>query len=188
MNEKLLIEGLKRRDKVVFDFVFNYYYSGLCAFSMQYINDKQVVEDLVQDFFVHLWIKGPSLDVNSSLKSYLFTSVKNRCLDKLKHQKVEEKYRNFILFASNDSESAVEHYYAETELRIAIQSAMAKLSPRCREIFENSRLNGLTNQEISEKLGITKRVVELQISKSLKVLRSELVDFLPLYIIFWLLK
>jgi len=188
LDESLLINGLKQRDKVVFDYVFNYYYSGLCAFGLQYLDDKDTAEDLVQDFFVHLWSQGSKLKINASLKSYLFTSIKNRCLDRIKHQKISEKYRNFVLFGVTDGESTVEHYIAEAELRFAIQSTMKKLSPRCREIFENSRLAGLSNHEISDKLGISKRTVELQISNSLKILRKELADFLPLCLVFWLLK
>ncbi len=93
-----------------------------------------------------------------------------------------------MLVDANKSESSIEAYFAESELRQAIQACMIKLPPRCREIFELSRLSGLSNQEISEKLSISKRTVELQISNSLKVLRTELTDFLPLYLIFYLLK
>jgi RNA polymerase sigma-70 factor (ECF subfamily) len=188
LKEILLIEGLKRREKVVFDYVFNYYYSGLCSFCLQFLNDKEAVEDLVQDFFVSLWIDGQDLQINISLKAYLFTSIKNRCLDTLKHKKVTEKYRNYMLFGSDNFESSVDFWLAETELRKAIEASIAKLSPRCREIFENSRLNGLSNQEISDKLGISKRTVELQISNSLKILRIELAEFMPLWLVIWLLK
>jgi RNA polymerase sigma-70 factor, ECF subfamily len=188
LQESLLIEGLKKKDKAVFDFVFNYYYSGLCTYSMHYLNDKETVEDLVQDFFVSLWIQSEALHIKTSLKAYLFTSIKNRCLDTLKHNKVEEKYRNFILFGSSNNSSSGDSYFAETELRQAIQTCMAKLSPRCREIFEMSRLNNLSNQEISDKLSISKRTVELQISNSLKILRKELTEFLPLCLVLWLIK
>ncbi len=188
MNEAFLVQGLKQRDKIVFDYIFNYYYSGLCTFCLQYLNDKDAVEDLVQDFFVSLWMESSELHIKVSLKSFLFASVKNRCLDNLKHSKVREKYQNFILFGNNKGESSVDFYYAETELRQAIQASMAKLPPRCREIFELSRQNGLSNQEISDKLSISKRTVELQITNSLKILRLELAEFLPLWFILWLFK
>jgi len=188
VKDELLITGLKKRDKAVFDYIFNYYYSGLCAFSVQFLKDREAAEDLVQDFFVNFWMESSEFQIKISLKSYLFTSVKNRCLDKLKHSKVHEKFQNHILFGSSKSESSIDTYFAESELRQAIQTSMLKLPPRCREIFELSRLNGLTNQEISDKLSISKRTVELQISNSLKVLRQELAEFMPLYLIFWLLK
>lgn len=188
MKDNLLIEGLERREKVIFDYIFNYYYSSLCAFSSQYINNRNQVEDLVQDFFVSLWIDAPHLQIKSSLKSYLFTAIKNRCLDFQKHQKVTEKYRKFILFSASADDDSTEHYFAESELRQAVQKSMEKLPPRCREIFEMSRVKGLSNQEISDQLNISKRTVELQISNSLKILRKELNEFLPVWLIIWLIS
>jgi RNA polymerase sigma-70 factor (ECF subfamily) len=188
LKEFFILEGLKRREKAIFEYIFNYYYSSLCAFSSQYINDRNAVEDLVQDFFVFLWMEAPHLQINSSLRSYLFSSIKNRCLDHQKHQKVTEKYRTFVLFSAENSEIQSDKYFAESELRQAIQKSLKKLAPRCREIFELSRLQGLSNQEISEQLGISKRTVELQISNSLKILRKELIEFLPLWLIFWLIR
>ena len=187
MNDILLIEGLRQKDKVVFDYIFNYYYSSLCAFSMKYLNDRNAGEDLVQDFYVSLWIEAPNLQILSSLKSYLFTSVKNRCLDFQKHQKVTEKYKTYVLFSAENWDNTTEHYFAESELRQAIQKSLEKLSLRCREIFELSRLNGLSNQAISEQLGISKRTVELQISNSLKILRKELFEYLPVWMVIWLI-
>ena len=187
MKDILLIEGLGRRDKVIFDFIFNYYYSSLCAYAMKYLHERNATEDLVQDFFVNLWLEAPRLQIKSSLKSYLFTGVKNRCLDTEKHHKVTQKYKAFILLAVENEDNSFDHYFAESELRQAIEKSMSKLPPRCREIFELSRLSGLSNQEISEKLEISKRTVELQISNSLKILRKELVEFLPIWLIVWLI-
>jgi RNA polymerase sigma-70 factor, ECF subfamily len=188
LKDQLIIEGLERREKIVFDYIFNYYYSSLCAFSLQYIDDRKSVEDLVEDFFVYLWVEAPRVKIKSSLRSYLFTSVKNRCLDYQKHHKIAEKYRNFILFSTEKDTNSAEHFFAESELRQAIQTSLGKLPPRSREIFEYSRLNGLSNQEISDKLEISKRTVELQISNALKMLRKELADFLPFWLIIWLIR
>ena len=188
MKDLLLIEALRNRDKVAFDYIFNYYYSALCAFSMQYVNDHDTVEDLVQDMFVSLWVEAPKLQIQSSLKSYLFTSVKNRCFDFRKHKKVTEKYQTYFLFSSDGSDISAESHFSESELRQTIQKSLKKLPPRCREIFELSRLNGLSNKEISEKLEISKRTVELQISNALKILRKELADFLPFWLIVFLIR
>jgi RNA polymerase sigma-70 factor (ECF subfamily) len=187
LKDQIIIEGLKRRDKVIFDYLFNYYYSSLCAFSIQYIDNRDAVEDLVQDFFIYLWVDAPQLNIKTSLKSYLFTAIKNRCLDYQKHHKIIEKYRTFILFSTEKESDDTEHFFAESELRQAIQVSLAKLPPRCREIFEYSRFYGLSNQEISDKVGISKRTVELQISNALKILRKELAEFLPSCVLFWLI-
>jgi len=187
VKDLLLIDGLQRREKLIFDYIFNYYYSSLCAFSMQYLGNKDNVEDLVQDFFVTLWTDGPRLQIKSSLKSYLFTAIKNRCIDFQKHHKVTEKYRTYVLFSAEKEDNSTDQYFAESELRQAIQNGLGKLPPRCREIYKLSRLKGLSNQEVSEILGLTKRTVELQISNSLKILRKELVEFLPFFAIVWLI-
>lgn len=188
MKDLLLIEALRKRDKVAFDYIFNYYYSALCAFSMQYVNDHDTVEDLVQDMFVTLWVEAPKLQIQSSLKAYLFASIKNRCFDFRKHKKVIEKYQTYFLFSSEGSENSADHHFSESELRQTIQKSLEKLSPRCREIFELSRQKGLSNKEISEELEISKRTVELQISNALKILRKELTDFLPLWLIAFLIR
>ena len=188
LKDELLISGLARRDKIVFDYIFNYYYSTLCAFSMQFLNDKDVVEDLVQDFFVSLWMEAPVRKINSSLKSYLFSGVKNRCLDYQKHQKVDQKYRRYTFFFANNDENYADNFLAESELRHAIEKCVEKLPPRCREIFEMSRLRGLSNQEIAIELGISKRTIEVQISNALKVLRKELVEYLPVCLVILLLQ
>ena len=172
---------------MVFDYLFNYYYSSLCAFSMQYLQDQNAVEDLIQDFFVSLWIEAAELKICTSLRAYLFRGVKNRCLDIKKHQKVTEKYRTYMLFSADGQDNSIDHYLAESELRQAIEKSLKKLQPRCREIFVLSRLNGSTNQEISERLGISKRTVELQVTNALKILRKELIEFLPVWLVLWLI-
>jgi RNA polymerase sigma-70 factor (ECF subfamily) len=155
---------------------------------MHFLDNRSEVEDLVQDFFVKLWIKSPKLQINLSLKTYLFVSVKNHCFDLLKHKKVVGKYRNNLYYSKSEiNHDEPDEYLAESELRQIIQRSLEKLQPRTREIFELSRFKGLTNFEISEKLGLSKRTIELQISNALKVLRHELAAYLPLWLIVWII-
>ena len=187
MDEKYLISGLKSKNKIVFDFIFNYYYSGLCAYARRWVDDPDTAEDLVQDFFVGLWINSSKLEISSSLKSYFFTSVKNTAVNYLKHVKVKERYGNQVL-ASSGCEESVNWEFTEPELTELIERGMAKLPPRCREIFILSRFEGKDNGNIADMLGISKRTVELQISNALKTLRTELKDYLPSMLLFWLLR
>jgi RNA polymerase sigma-70 factor, ECF subfamily len=179
LDEKYLIEHLKKQDKIVFDFIFNYYYSGLCVYAKQYAGSIEAAEDIVQDFFVHLWLKASFLTIESSLKAYLFTSIKNRCLDQVKHNQIKEKFRKSVLQNAEESENDNFNKYVEAELREAINKSLEKLAPRCREVFNLSRFEGKTNQEIADQLGLSKRTVELQISNALQVLRVELKNYLP---------
>lgn len=185
MNETYLKQGLSEKNKVVFDFVFQYYYSGLCAFAESIIKDEKVVEDIVQELFVTIWIKGGQLKITGLLKSYLFTAVKNRCFDYLKHQKVKQKSAQFIQ-SENTYKYTPLHWIVESELKEQIEKSMQSLPPRCEEIFRMSRFEGLKNQEIADKLGLSKRTVELQISNALKVLRKDLKPYLPIFLLAFL--
>ncbi len=172
MDDYYINKGLQNQDRIVFDFVFTYYYSGLCAFVNQYVNDGNVAEDLVQDFFVRFWVDCPNLEITESLKAYFFASVKHDALDYIKHQAVKKRYKEHILQSSPvDFE---EDAYAEKELMGIIKKGLQKLQPRCSEIFVLSRFKGKSNKEISQVYKISQRTVEVQISNALKVLKEEL--------------
>ena len=187
MNEQYLINGLLNRNKIIFDFVFHFYYSGLCAYCERITNSRQVAEDIVQGLFVTLWIKHHQIRIESSLKNYLFTSVKNRSLDHLRHE--ERKFRKLENLAIKKElpENLATLWFAESELQAIVQKSLEKLQPRTREIFEMSRFEGMKNQEIADKLGLSKRTVELQVSNALKQLRTDLKDYLPLFLLMYLL-
>ena len=186
MDEHHLISGLKNKDRIVFDFVFSYYYAGLCAYARRWVNDPNIAEDIVQDFFVKLWINSSTFEINTSLKSYFFTSVKNKALNHLKHVKVKERFGNKLVNGINPEGNVWE--ITEPELTELIEKGIQKLPPRCREIFILSRFEGKDNAQIAEMFGISKRTVELQISNALKLLRVELKDYLPSMLLFLLLK
>lgn len=188
LDEKYLISELRSKNKIVFDFIFNYYYSGLCAYVRRWVINPDVAEDLVQDFFVRLWINSSKLEITSSLKSYLFTSIKNVGVNHLKHNKVKNQYGRHILETEADHQESAGWEFTEPELTELIEKGLEKLPPRCREIFVLSRFEGKDNGRIAEMLGLSKRTVELQISNALKVLRTELKDYLPSMLLFWLLK
>jgi RNA polymerase sigma-70 factor (ECF subfamily) len=179
LEENYLINGIKTRNKIIFDFVFHYYYSGLCAYAERFVNDDSLAEDIVQDLFVTLWLKSKTIQINTSLKNYLFTAVKNRSLDHLKKEKTKEKGKQYISYTKKPAENLSVYWFAESELKELIDKCLESLPPRCREIIVMSRFEGLKNQEIADKLGISKRTVELQISNALKQLRGDLKDYLP---------
>ena len=174
MDDNYIKKRLQSQDKIAFDFVFTYYYSGLCLFVNQYVQDRDIAEDLVQDFFIHFWIDCPNINISGSLKSYFFSAVKNRSLDYIKHLEVEKQYKEHILSKSGEPSESYE--YAETELMELIKIGLQKVQPRCREIFVLSRFKGKSNNEIAGVYKISQRTVELQISNALKVLKKELAN------------
>ena len=172
MNEHFLKSGLLERNEVVFDFVFQYYYSTLCAFAEVLTNDEMAAEDIVQDCFVRLWTRADEISIRGSLKNYLFTSVRNGCFDYFRHQKVKTKSFQFVSSGITIDEYNPESWLVESELQEKVEEGIAELPPRCQRIFRMSRFEGLKNQEIADALGLSKRTVELQITNALKALRK----------------
>jgi RNA polymerase sigma-70 factor (ECF subfamily) len=184
ITEKDLIMRLKSGDQTAFELLFHFYYPGLVIYSTQFTTDRAEAEEIVQDFFVRFWQKHQNILPADSLKNYFFSSVKNSSLNLLKHRKIEEKYLKQLNDLSNSHLVYNEDLYLETELQEKIKKAIDLLPEKCREIFIMSRINGLKNEEIATELNLSKRTVETQISKALKVLRVELKDYAGL-LLFW---
>lgn len=183
-RELQLFAEMKLGSKESFNYFFDYYYSGLCIYANAYIRDLSASEEVVQDVFVRFWEKRRNIEIESSVRFYLFKTVYNQCLNLLKHKKVEQKYRQQ---KTSHAENLYEEQWSlfnESELRQVLDQAISKLPERCREVFELSRFENLKNKEIAEKLGITEKTVENQITKALKILRKELKDFLPLFLMY----
>lgn len=182
--EKDLIVRLKEGDQTAFELLFHFYYPGLVMFSTQFTTDRNESEEIVQDFFVKFWQRHTQITLTESLKSYFFSSVKNGSLNFLKHKKVEENYIRKMTELANRHLTYDPDLYIDSELQEKVKNAIDLLPEKCREVFIMSRMRGMKNEEIASELNISKRTVETQISKALKVLRIELKDYVGLLILF----
>ena len=164
--------------------VFQQYYRPLCLYALHYLHDLDEAEDVVQDCFVRL-LEAERRDANSSvsslsmsnpqnLKSFLYTAVRNACIDKLRRKNpIVQNISPSDLSGIISDEQAVDSSSREAELWTAIE----QLPERCREIFLMSKRDGMTYREIAEELCLSEKTVEHQISKALKTLRGKKGDF-----------
>ena len=162
--------------------IFETYYPRLLRFAGEYTGDRHEAENILQNVFLKLWEKRASLPIDINLNAYLLTMVKNHCMDFLKHQQVVNRYH--INRKTELQQEMAFNYYAvgkfdpeqidiET-LELLVEKAISELPEQCRKIFELSRYEGLKYREIAEKLGISVKTVETQMSKALKILRIAL--------------
>ena len=180
-NEDNLAEALTRGDESAFETLFRRWYEPLCHYACRLADgDMDEAEDLVQQAFVKLWEYRSRLKVEWSLKAYLYKSVHNACLNRIRSQKVKSKYLEFNAQQPDTMQTPPED--TAPELREHFQRALDALPPQCRHIFELSRFEALKYREIAEQLGISIKTVETQMGKALRVLRVELADYLVTYL------
>ena len=167
--------------------VFRTHYRPLCQFAFSFLKDKDSAEEAVQTCFAHLWEKRAELTVEVSLRAYLFRSVRNHCLNRLKHEKVKREHRKhserYQLHSADDVTDTVH----ATELHRRIREAVERLPEQCRAVFMKSRWEEKKYQEIADEMGISVKTVENHMGKALRTLRDELAEFLPL-IVFYMLS
>jgi len=171
-----------------FDSIYVNNFSRLFLFAKEYVLFDEEAENIVQDIFLMLWEKRDALRVDVSLTAYLFTLVKNKCIDFLRHRMVEQMYSENIQHEYSEElnvklfalESFDHNFSSEEDIEILLRNAIDKLPERCRLIFIKSRIEGKKYKEIAEELNLSVNTVEGQISIALKKLREELKDYLPL--------
>lgn len=169
-------------DHTRFEQLFKTHFAVLCHFAKQYVQDEDTAQDICQKVFIQLWQKRQTIDPEQSIVSYLFTAVKNRCLNHIRDHK---KYRSKVLdleLAEEEWSFQDDHFVVE-ELKASIAAALSTLPEKCRKVFEMSRYQQMTYKEIAEELAISPKTVEAHMSKAIKSLRIHLKDYLLVYLI-----
>lgn len=176
--EGILLKKLISGDKSAFTIIFTKYYQSLVRFSYSFIHDVDAAEEIVQEVFLRLWENREQLNISSSLKSYLLKSVQNRSLDSLRHADIIGRYASFVLAHPVLSHNDTENYILFSELEDKVSSAMDKMPVQLAEAFRLSRFEKLSYEDISIRLGVSVRTIEVRIAKALVLLRRELKDYL----------
>ncbi|MGV3598031.1 MAG: RNA polymerase sigma-70 factor [Bacteroidota bacterium] len=186
VNDKALVEQFIKGNEKAFETLFKRYYQMLRKVAQYMLDDLEQAEELVQDAFVNIWEKRSNVNPDASFKNYLITAVRNRCLNHIKAKKKthsidDDEIWQEQLVADSRTEAAVNF----KEMHRAIEQAIDKLPEQCRIIFQLSRHEGLSYKEIAEALDIAPKTVENQIGRALKVLKVELKEYFPLFLIFF---
>ncbi len=187
MEEKDLLYQLSKGDANAYKKIFDAYYKPLVVYSYKLVKDMDTSRDIVQDVIVNFYEKRKEIEIHTSLKSHLYQSVKNRCINHLKRENVIRTHHSNILIGEQEKEKEFFDIMEETELENRIYQIIKNLPNQCQNIFEMSRFKGYSNQEIADELSISKRTVETQISNALKKLKSKLSSYVSiLFLLFFI--
>lgn len=163
-------------------------YSRMLRIAKVYIPEHEEAENIVHDVFVSLWEHRDHVLNMDNVEGYMAVSLKNKCLDHLKHllhvveyaDHVTETQRNELKIKINSLncyDAAVS--YDNEVINKAVRNAIEGLPPRCREVFLSSRRDHLKNAEIAERMGISENTVEAQMTIAFRKLRAALSQYLP---------
>ena len=124
------------QDLQSFEVLFRQYYQMLCSYAYRFVNDPDTAEEIVQDLFYKLWEKREELQINTSVKSYLFSAVHNRCLKFIEHRNVETKYKNYYLMHESEIDSEPQHTADVHEMQEIIEQYARFTSRKMQQDFQ----------------------------------------------------
>lgn len=187
-HETYIISQLVEGKDSAYRHLYEHYYVRLCRVAKMYVGDAFVSENIVGDLIFYLWEHRETLEIHTSLSSYLFTAVRNRCFNYLQQASVTRETRlstfsdELLDMGLQHSDSSPLGEIIENELEKHIDKSIANLPDECRTVFQMSRQNELSYEEISQLLGISVNTVRYHIKNALAKLRSNLKEYMTMFL------
>lgn len=178
----------EQRKNIKFEDIYLSYFSKMKHFATEYVISDEDAENIVQDVFVELWENKEMLNMHMNLIAYLFTTIKNKCLNHIRHKivvqntatKMQEEYLISLRMNLDSLETFDNKLFSDQDIEKIINRALDSLPEKCRTIFFMSKIEGKKQKEIAQELNISINTVGTQIGIAYKKLRTELKDYLPI--------
>lgn len=182
---------LKKRKKILyFEELFCIHYPRLKKYAFYILGDEDEAKDLVQDVFVQTWNNFEQLNDRENLAPYLFTLLKNRCLNVIKHQSVKLKYQYHQAFFESEElynisfEEQGEFVSMQKQIHDAVEDLIQKMPSKCGEVFRLKWVEGLKHREIAERLSISVTMVDKHLSKGMEIAKKNLHPYIFFLLIY----
>jgi len=183
-----LLEKIKKGNEKAFEELFRKYFIPLYNYAKFYTENYQVAEDMVQDVFFKIWQSSENITIHTSIKSYLYKSVHNNCIQYLRHLKVVQQHGKSYQVKLEEALIMNKFYFEtglkklfETEIKEMVDDTVDKLPEKTRHIYIMSRKKNKSNKFISKTFNITEKAVEYHITKALYTLRNALKDYFTFF-------
>ncbi|HEY9258683.1 RNA polymerase sigma-70 factor [Chitinophaga sp.] len=172
LPDERLLTAMKQDDEAAFKTLYQRYIDVMYRTAYKRLPSKAAADDAVQEVFVRFYERRHLLDVRQPVKPYLLTSLKNRILNEFRNQLIHEAHHANIA-AIQVPHNIIQPTIDGKALEMRFRQTLAQMPEKCREVFELSRFELLTNKGIAERLGISVNTVEKHIGKALAILRKE---------------
>lgn len=172
--DPLILRQLKDGNINAFRKIYMVYSERLFHFALSYLKNTFEAEEIVQEVFIQVWEMRNEIDPDRSFSSLIHRMTVNRVFNQMKHQVVRQKYQNYLLHFDHSLEESPEATLHFKELESKINSLLAKMPEQQRNIFEMSRMKGLSHSKIAKELGLSVRTVENQVYRASRFLKDQL--------------
>ena len=172
--EQSLIEQLKLGNELAFKNLYDRYRNDIYAYSLSMLKNKAFAEELVQDVFLKVWTNRENLNPDLSFKAFIFTITRNLTFNFLNKASNEKDLYKEIFYKSQVQCNSTERHMEEADLDYIKGKAIDLLPPKRKMIFQKSRMEGQSYEEISQELGISISTVKNQMTKALSTIRKYL--------------
>ena len=191
-NRRNIVNPFEINSQMNFGVFYNAYYQRFVRYAFYYVNDLQAAEDLTHDALLYYWENKHKLPADADVLGYILESVKNKCLNYLKHIQVEVEYSKNrtelhdwdivtrIQALEDESYSTI---FSKDIMKIVMES-LSELPEQTRHIFVLNRLEYKSRKEIAVTLGVSQQKVDYHINKANDHLRLKLKDYIPLLLLF----
>lgn len=175
MDDILILEQLKADEAKGFKNLFDKYYKQLCLQAFILLNNSEEAEDVVQAFFLKLWQEKQYLQIDTSLRSYLKSAIRNTCLNRIKQQKAyaESAIEDAYFIADENSDKILEN----KELQYHVERALTSLPDQCRKIFTSVALDNKKYQEAADEFGVSINTVKTQLKRAFSKMREQMIRY-----------
>lgn len=176
------VEALRRGNHTAYDKIYMAYWDSIKNFLYKITRSQEEAKEITQDIFMNLWIKREQLDPSKKFKSYLFTIAKNSAYNRFNHKQVELKYQRLNHTETDFSTPPDEVLIAE-EMELLTEIAISRMPKLRKQVYELSQQEMLSNEQIAQKLNISKENVANHLARAKRDLREILYLFIVLFIL-----
>jgi RNA polymerase sigma-70 factor (family 1) len=172
--DKELILKLRTGDKGAFSELFNQYGPKIYRFAVNYLKNNADAEELMEDVFLKIWEKHDQLDPTQNVKAYIFKIAVNCLYDYTRKRNLEKAFADFSKYNFQPGADSLWHEVIWNDMLSRFNSLVDKMPEQRKVIFSLSRENGLSNQQIADKLNLSKRTVENHLYRATHFLKEHL--------------
>nr|WP_262712253.1 RNA polymerase sigma-70 factor [Mucilaginibacter phyllosphaerae] len=176
-TDNALLCLIAQEDEAAFATLYFRYYETLARCAYKRLQNETVVEELVQDVFLNLWIKAAELDTLGNVKAYLFATLKNKVLHELRACMVVARHSRIIAQETTIYATDMAELMHSRQIEQQFELIVAELPPQCREAFKLSRVDNLSYKSIAQKMNISVNTVEKHVGKALGILRRKFKEY-----------